>query len=100
MLHFGSFEIRTDVFLLLSALVLLGIQLLLCFKGKHIWLRLAPSVLCVAATLLFFVLIFVFDGWDRLGFLLLSLCAASFAAVCALGWGIWGIARKCRQEKG
>ena len=42
MIHIGSFEIKTEIFVLIVSLLLMSIQLLLCFKAKRLWVRLIP----------------------------------------------------------
>lgn len=89
MLHFGSFDIRTDIFVLILSILLLTVQLLLCFKVKKTVVRIIPVCLLSCLTAVFITLIFVSEGWDSLGFLLLAICSAALLLVCGLGWGIW-----------
>ncbi|MBO4979004.1 MAG: hypothetical protein J6D16_01205 [Clostridia bacterium] len=94
MLDFGIFEIKTEVFLLILAVLTLALQLVLCFKAKSLALRLLPAILFAVATVVFFTLVFLTDGWDSLGFLLLALCSAMLLAVCGIGFAIWAIVKK------
>ena len=93
MLHFGSFNIRTDIFVLILSVVILTVQFLFCFKVKNTIVRLIPVCLFSCLTLVFTALIFVFEGWDSLGFLLLAICSAVLLLVCGLGWGIWRLVK-------
>ena len=97
MLHFGTFEIRTDIFVLLLSILFLLLQVLLCFKVKKLFLRLIPTVLFSAATVVFALMMLFSDGWDAIGFLLFTICSASFLAACGIGWGIWAIAKKLKK---
>ena len=99
MLHFGSFEIRTDVFLLILFFLVFFVQLLLCFKVKNLVVRLIPSCLFALMTAVFFVLIFVFDGWDSLGFLLLAICTASLLLACGIAWCVCWITHRSKRSK-
>lgn len=100
MLHFGSFSIRTDIFVLILSVALTAIQLLLCFKVKNKLIRLIPVILFSFLTAIFFVLIFVFEGWDSLGFLVLAICSAVILAACGIAWGIWWVvSKKLLQSK-
>ena len=99
MLHFGFFDIRTDVFTLIVAVVFVLVQVFLCFKAKNIIVRLIPDFLSLAAIIVFAVLAFVFEGWDRLGYLLLAIFAAILLAVCGLSCGIWAITKLIRKKK-
>ena len=93
MLHFGSFDIRTDIFVLILSAILLIAQLLLCFKVKKTVVRLIPVCLLSCLTVVFTALIFVFEGWDSLGFLIIAICSAALLLVCGLGWGIWWLVK-------
>ena len=99
MIHIGEFDIRSDVFVLLLALVMLVIQLVFCLKIKPKWLRFAPlclSLLCVAV---FVVLAIIFDGWDAVGFLIIAIVAAAIAVGCIIGIAISAIIQKKKRRK-
>ena len=94
MIDFGIFEIKTELFLLILAVLTLALQLFLCFKVRSLALRLLPAILFAVSTAVFFVLVFATDGWDSLGFLLLALCTATLLAVCGIGFAVWAIVKK------
>lgn len=99
MLHFGSFEIRTDIFVYIVAAIVLLVQLLLCFKVKNKHVRLIPVYLFSLLTAVFAVLSLFFDGWDRVGFVLLAVCAAFFVLACGAAWAIWRLVKRRRENK-
>lgn len=100
MLHFGAFEIRTDIFVYIVAVIVLLVQLLLCFKVKSRHVRLVPVYLFSLLTAVFAVLSLLFDGWDRVGFVALAVCAAFFLLVCGAAWAIWRLVKRRRENKG
>ena len=65
-----------DYLFIFGAAALLIAQCVLFFKTRRLWLRLIPSLLILLTTATLFVLTLVFDGWDAVGFLLLTLCTA------------------------
>ena len=85
-------------YFLAGVLILIG-QLLLCFQVKHIWIRLIPAILFFAAAVVFFILMFVLEGWDIVGCLVLMILSAAALGVCALGWGIWAVVAIIRKRK-
>ena len=97
--NFKIFEISSEVFLLVLSSVLLLIQLLLCFKSKNNFIKLVPVILLSLLILIFCVCIFVFDGWDSVGFIFLAICSLALLVVCGIGWLIWFIARKSKIKK-
>ena len=99
MLHFGAFDIRTDLFILTLSATILLLQLILCFKIKTRWIRLSPVVLLAVLVAVFCVLGVFFDGWDRVGFLFLAVAAALLLLVCRAAWGIWAWLKRCRAKK-
>ena len=94
MLHFGAFDIRTDVFVLLLSVLWVLLQALLCLKVKKKHVRLMPVYLTLALTVVFAALGMIFDGWDGFGFFFLAICSAILLADSGIGWGIYAIVRK------
>ena len=90
MIHIGSFDIKTEIFVLLMSLVLLSVQLLLCFKAKRLWVRLIPFGLfaCVTAILILGVFFRVYNGLVLFAY---ATDSGFLALVCACGWAIWWI---------
>ena len=89
-LYFFKIDVSSFIFIV-SAIVFLATQLLLCFKGKCIWLKLIPVFLSVTAIIVFVILTACLEGWDAVGTLVLALFSAYLLAVSICGWGIWGI---------
>ncbi len=99
MLDFELFEISTDLFLFIVSVLVLTVQLFFCFKIKSAFLRLLPAVLLFTVALTFFCLVFIFDGWDALGFLLLSMWTGILLLVDGLAWAIWAIIKKLKNKQ-
>jgi len=97
--NFEIFEISSEVFLLVLSIIILSIQILLCFKLKNNFIKLIPIILLLLLTVVFSVLIFVSDGWDTVGFIFLTIFSLSLLVVCGIGWLIWFIYNKCSKKK-
>mgnify|MGYP003294204991 CR=1 FL=1 len=89
MLHFGIFDIRTDIFVLITSIILLSVQVLLCYKAKNKTVRLIPVYLFSILTVLFMILAFLNDDWDRFGCLVLASFTAILVVICSIGWIIY-----------
>ena len=100
MLSIGSFQLSTEFWVCLIATLLFALQLFLCFKVKRIWLRILPTIIAFATTVVFSAMIFITDGWDAIGYLILALCAAIMTAVTALALIIYAIITAIRKRKG
>lgn len=96
-IHAGGLDLGT-VFLILIPLLLL-VQLLLCFKVKPLIIRLLPSLILAAITALLLIATLASNGWNSLGYLILTLWAAILLAACGVGWAVWGISRLIKHIK-
>ena len=68
----GDIELTTAV-LVFSIIVLLPIQLLLCFRIKSKVIRLLPMILLSIPTLIFIFMSTTTQGWDGLGYVFLAI---------------------------
>ena len=94
----GGIELTTFV-IIFSALVLLPIQLLLCFKVRSRLIRLVPVMLLSVLVVIFAVLSYVVIGWDAIGYLFLAIFAGMMLAACGIGWGIRAIATLMKRQQ-
>ena len=92
-------EIDSDVFLLTISTIVLIIQLLLCFKIKNKFIKLISVVLFLILTIVFSIFIFVLDGWDSVGCLLLAIGSLFLLFVCGISWIIWRFNMKLEKDK-
>ena len=99
MLHFGSFEIRTDLFLLILFFLVFFVQLLLCFKVKSRAIRLLPVLLLSIPTIIFVVMSVAITGWEGIGYLFLAIFTGFMMLMCGVGWGIWAISKLIKKKK-
>ena len=98
MLDFGLFEIRTDIFILILSVLTVIVQLFLCAKIKKLIIRLIPTIVLATVTVVFTILIFVFDGWDSVGFLLLAVWTAFLLGACGAAWALWWLLTKLKKK--
>lgn len=81
-----DFTVFFLVFIMLSAF---GVQLLLCFRAKALWLRLSLTSLVLALFILFMALGMAHSDFERLAYFILSVMTLSPVAGCGAAWGIW-----------
>ena len=81
-----------------SVLVVLPIQLLLCFKVKPIFLRLLPSILLTGTTILLFAMMAASRDWDAIGYAVLGVFSGVLLIFSGIGWGIWGLVALIRKR--
>ena len=94
----GDIELTTAV-LIFSIVVLLPIQLLLCFKVKSRAIRLLPVILLSIPTIIFTVMSVAITGWDGLGYIFLAIFTGFMLLMCGVGWGIWAISKLSKKKK-
>ena len=93
------FELSGDAWLVIVGVLVLLLQILLCLKVKKLWIRLIPAVVFFALTVVFTVLLFVSEGWDAIGYLLLAIFFAVFLAASVVGWVIAAIVKAIMARK-
>jgi len=97
-LYIGEIELTTVV-LFFSIIILLPIQLLLCFKVKSKIIRLLPIIVLSIPTLIFIIMATTTQGWDVLGYIFLSIFTGFMMLICGVAWGIWAIIKHKQKKK-
>ena len=94
----GDIELTTAV-LVFSIVVLLPIQLLLCFKVKSRAIRLLPVILLSIPTIICVMMSAAITGWDGLGYMFLAIFTGFMMLMCGVGWVIWTISKLIKKKK-
>ena len=94
----GDIEFTTVV-LVFSVVVLLLIQLLICFKVKNKVIRLLPVILLFIFTIFFVAMTSTATGWDNLGYVFLAIFTGFMWLMCGIAWGIWAIVKLIKKKK-
>ena len=95
----GDIEFTTAV-LIFSVVVLLLIQLLICFKVKNKVIRLLPVILLSIFTIFLVAMASTATGWDNLGYIFLAIFTGGMWLMCGVAWSIWGIIKRIKKKKG
>lgn len=92
-------ELNIGTALVAGAIVLvLPLQLLLCFKVRRLWVRLLPVGIFLALGLIFVCLAAGAAGWDGLGYAIFAAYAGMLTLVSGLGWGVWGLVKLIKKR--
>ncbi len=89
----------TSIIVVAACLVAFVVQLLLCLRSRRVWVRLIPVVLSVLVAAVFFGMIYLSEGWDVIGYLLLAIIASFPAATCVFAWLVFGIICIFRKKR-
>lgn len=93
-------DIELTIFILIfSIVVLLPIQLLLCFKVNNKVICLLPVILLSIFTIIFVAMSITITGWNRLEYIFLVIFTGFMLLMCGIGWGIWLIINRKKQNK-
>ena len=90
MYTYGLWDFQsTTIFLVIAIAVIFPLQLLLCFKGKSLLVRLCPVLLTLLLTVILWIAALITKSWLFLviGYLALYY-AAFFLIACGAGWVI------------
>ena len=91
-------EITTVIFAC-AVFVVFPLQLLLCFKAKKLLIKLLPTVIPGAATLVFFIMMTTSRDWSALLYVILAAFSGVLLFFSAIAWGIYAIARLVAKIK-
>lgn len=80
-------------------LVLLIIQLVLCFKAKKLVVKFIPAVILVIAGVVFILLMFSSSDWTALGYAICAIISGIFLISCAVGWAIWLVSCLIKKKR-
>ena len=98
MLHFGTIDIRIEIFLLVLSLLAIAGQFFLCQRTKKTILRALPIVLGLVATAVFLLLSLLLKGWDGIGCLFLAIICALFTFSLLVGYFVWRLSHKKKKK--
>ena len=94
----GDIELIKAVFVL-SVVVLLLIQLLLCFKVKNKVIRLLPAILLSIFTIFFVAMASTATDWENLGYIVPAIFIGFMWLMCSMAWGIWASIKLIKKKK-
>ena len=86
--------LRGDFWLVICAvacgiLIVLPVQLALCFRANKVFLKCLPAVLIGIATITFYSLAITARTWIAFIYLIVAFYSAVFLISCGIAWGIW-----------
>lgn len=82
-----------------ALLVVLPLQLVLCFKAKKRLFRRLPTILLAAATLILYVMAITARDWSGLAYIICAVFAGVLLFFSAIAWGIWALIKYAKQKK-
>ena len=77
--------------IIFSLIVILPIQILICFKAKSIFVRFIPIIVLTAAVLIWIILSLAVAGWEGSLYLFVAIYLLFMIFVCGIGWGVWAL---------
>ena len=65
--------------------------------SRRIILRILPTAVLTLFTLAMYIMIYISEGWDPLGYLFLFIFSGIALGVCGIIWAIYGFIRLFRR---
>ena len=91
---FNLNQISTNTLNIIVIILVLLIQLILCFKIENTFIKLIPTLLFLIATITLFILTLLNESWDALGYLLLAISAGILLITSCVAWIFYLIINK------
>ena len=88
----------TALILIVSVVIVLPVQLLLCFKVRNLVIRLLPVIILSVFIGIVVIMAIAVDDLRVVGYVLLAVYAGFMLLGCLIGWGIWAIAYKIKNK--
>ena len=88
----------SEFVLILSVVVILPVQLLLCFKVKSLLIRLLPISMLGILAVISLLMTLNSTGWDTLGYIFFAIYAAIMILMCGISWGVWAIVNLIKKK--
>lgn len=88
----------TALILMFSIVIILPVQLLLCFTVKSRAIRLLPIIILSVLIGIFVIMAITINDLRAVGYVLLAVYAGFMTFACGIGWGIWAIAKKIKKK--
>ena len=79
-------------------LIVLPIQLALCFRAKKVFLKCLPAVLIGIVTITFYSLAITARTWIAFIYLIVAFYSAVFLISCGIAWSIWVVYTLCAKR--
>lgn len=94
----GDIEL-TRLTIIASVVILLPVQLLLCFKAKNLAIRLTPVIILSISMALFIVRWLSTAGWEGLFYAFFAFFSGLMILMCGIGWGIWAVIHGLKKKR-
>ena len=92
-----------DTWLVLSiiscaVLIVLPIQLVLCFRAKKLFIKRLPTAVLTVVAIAFYVLAITAKTWIAFIYLIIAVFSGVSLIFCGIAWGIWSILKLINTE--
>lgn len=89
----------TEVIINVSVVLVIALQVLLCFKVKKVVIKLLPIIILLIVAAFLLVMAQFSSGWDNLGYLILAIFVGIMLLACAIGWIVWLVTKVVGKVK-
>jgi len=87
------------LFVELGVLIILPIQLLLCFRAKKLRIILLPAVVLALAVVVLYIMAITARDWSGFAYIIFAAFAAVLLIFSGIAWGIWAIVNLVKKNR-
>lgn len=87
----------TLLIMIFSMVIILPLQLLLCFKAKSRIIRFIPIIALFILAVIEIIKYATATAWDGLFFVVVVMYEAFMLFMCGIGWGIWAFVNAVKK---
>ena len=99
---FDLFARDTEIAVLItvSAVLVMSIQLALCFRAKKRLVKLIPTALFAAVAVTFYIMAITARDWVAFAYIIVAVFAGVMLLFSGIAWGVWVVAKLVKKKKG
>ena len=83
-----------------AVLVVLPVQLVLCFRAKKLFVKLLPTAVLAAGMVTFYLMALTARSWVAFVYLIIAAFAGVWFIFGGIAWGIWSMIKWIKQKNG
>ena len=87
----------TLLMMIVSAVIILPVQLFLCFKVKSRIIRFIPIIALFILAVIAIIKYSNVTAWDGLFFVVVVMYEAFMLLMCGIGWGVWALVKVLKK---
>ena len=81
-----------------AILIVLPVQLILCFRAKKLLIKLLPAILLAVTAITFYIMAITAKDWSGFAYMIVTVFFGVLLIFSGIAWGIWAIVRLVKKK--